>query len=269
MANQVRIKRFNAFSIAFAALVFLSAGLAGTAQAQVFTGTLDVVTDDDGNIEEAYLEVQELDGSYSVQIALDDKTKKIVETYQGMTVQITGEIVENDGDEFLKVKGCLLVVCGEVMCEKDDEDRLEAIFLENSDTFDTYTLKIDANAKKLVSEMDGKMVRALGTLVSKDDEEFFVLDSYAELISGRGCFKVSVDDDGNVTAVQFACEGGKDPVTYDLLLNDRAIELAERFEEDTVELTGTISRSGKKILLTVLTCELCDEEDDEDEDEDG
>jgi hypothetical protein len=264
MVNRLDFKRITAFSIAFTAFVLLSAGLVGTAQGQVFTGTIDVDTDDDGRIVEAYLEVDELDGSYSIQIALDDRTRKLIDQYQGMTVQITGEVVENDGDEYLKVKSCLLVVCGEVLCEHDDNDRLEAVFLECSESFDTYTLKIDANAKKLASEMDGKAVRALGTIVSKEDEEFFVLDSYAELIAGRGCFKVSVDDDGNVTSVRFACEGDEDPVTYDLKLDDQAIDLAERFEADRVELTGTLSRSGKTTLLTVLTCELCEDEEDED-----
>jgi hypothetical protein len=247
--------------VAFSLLFF--AGWSAQAQGEVYSGVLDVYADDDGTVTEATLDVESWNETTSYQLVLDKKMVKVFEELQGEEVQVWGKVVEKDSELWIEVEKCLPVFFGVVQCNRDDDGNLEYVLLETD--FDTYSLPLDKKAQELASKYDGKTIRIVGSLKETDEGEQLVIDGFAEFVTAHGRLEVTRNDEGAATAIRFVCKMDGKPAAFDLPVNESMIAMAERYEWDMVEISGTVGNDKGRNMLSVMTCDMSTQVSDEDE----
>jgi hypothetical protein len=267
MNNKIERKHWYKLGALIAVSFFFIAGWPAQAQGEVYCGVIDVYTDDDGKVTDVNLEVDNWKETAVYPLAVNKKMLSLIEAYQGEEVQIWGKIVEKDGEEWIAVEKCLRVFFGLVQSTRDEEDNLGSILLETD--YETYFLPIDKKSKELVGKLDGKMIRAVGSLKETDEGEMLVLDCYAEFVVVHGRFEVTVNDEGDATGIRFVGKCDGKAAAFDLPVNENTADLAQQYEFDTVEISGTLEKDKGQTVLSVLTCDLstavADEDDMEDE----
>lgn len=268
----------TAVSVFFAASLFLA--FSGNASGNAFSGILEIESDDDCNIIEAALKVQTFEKTIYYSIVLNDLMKALVEELEGLEVEITGRLFQKDFDNWIEAATCHRVVTGSILCGRNDDGKIDEIVLENGDTWDTYTIPVNDQSTKFAAKMEGRTVRIVGTIKETDDDTFLTVESYAEFVKGTGTIEPVIDDEGRVTAVHFICsppEGSGAEKTYVLNLDKMIEKFMQKFEYETVELSGTLTESKDQRWLSVLTCTIVeleedeieiDDDDDDDDDED-
>jgi len=277
--NMFGLCRSTTFTVFFTASLLIVSG--GSAFGNnVVSGILEVDTDDDYNIIEAALKVQTFEKTVYYSIVLNEMMKMLVEELEGLEVEIVGRLFQKDHENWVEATACYRVITGTVICGRDDEGKVNEIVLDNSDTWDSYTISVDEKSTKFATKMEGRTVRIVGTVKETDDDTTLTVESYAEFVKGIGTIEPIIDDDGRVTAVEFTYsppkESGKEK-TYVLNLDKLTEKFTAKFEYETVELTGILVESKGKVRLSVLTCiivepeeeeiEIDDEDDDDEEDD--
>jgi hypothetical protein len=89
----------SAVALCALAIVFAYTPAARAAD-QTVKGTVDAVTDDEGNITSATVTTD--DGTKYV-VVMDAKGKKLAKDMNGMKAEVTGEVKEKDGENTIKV----------------------------------------------------------------------------------------------------------------------------------------------------------------------
>jgi|GEM_PF-4390465 len=257
-----RGKTLLGLGTALCLILFVNPGL--YAESQTFTGFVDTLLDDNGNLIEAALEIKGLEKTACYSIVLDAKLKDALKDLQGKEIQIEGKLITKDSEKWIAVDQYFHVVVGLVKCKKSAKGDLEAITISCRNPGEVC-VEIDKTTKQLGSELDGKLVRAVGSLKTKGKEKLLAVRQYARFIEGKGYIEVESDDDGEVIAVMFNLE--TDDEVFSIPLDSTGKYIADNFEFENIKITGIITKSKGKQWLTLLTCVIDDEDGEDDEEE--
>jgi hypothetical protein len=257
----------------FFMLMFLTAPLAVSKEMQAgkemhtFTGVFSTYAEeDDGVITEVELEADTVDGKVYYSILLDEKTKKLIKKFENVEVEVKGTLVSKEDEEWLSIVSCMNVLTGTVRSTKDGDKGFKSIQLQ-CDGKRTFEIPICDRSRECATKMEGKMIRAVGLIQFKNNMNMFELNDYLELIAGKGHLEIDQDAEEKVLAIRFALVDQKGEVIqrYNIKVDDAGRELAENYEEETIELSGTLLVEGGKTWLTVLKCDFSVDEEDEEE----
>lgn len=240
----------------------------------VFTGILFAYTDDEDKITEAQLEISTLNEIMYYNILMNEAGMKMAAAFDGQEVEITGELVEKEDEEWLSVKKCSLVLLGTVEVKEGEDGKLKSVAICREFDDESVEVFMDPTSQRLASELKGRMVRAVGNLTASEKNRQFRVERYSAVVSGTGYFEKQTDEKGVLTGLWFSCvkdhQGKEMDESYKIQLNDAAKSLAETYEEEEmVVLVGflTEDKSGGK-WLTVLSCDSAPEDEEESDDED-
>jgi len=104
-----------------------------------------------------------------------------------------------------------------------------------------YTVVIDDRGKSLASDMDGKKAEVVGIVTKEGNTNMLRVLSYNPILTGR--VEATMDQAGAVTMVRLITPDR----TYEIVLDDKGIELGKKMGGQMVDAVGTINK--KKILF--------------------
>jgi hypothetical protein len=263
------------FLLALLLAVLLGVFLAGEARGDTYCGKIYTYTDttDQGEeiITEAELAVKTLEGEVYYPIVLDERMKKTLEDLDGEEVEATGSLVSKDDEDWLAIKSCYRVLYGTFSVTRDEKGKTVSMHLQN-DRVEDLEIPVNEKTESMAKELDKKIVRAVGTVVSKSGKATIDLASCCEYVCLKGSFEIDTDDEGHLESIRFECsdEHMDKVATFAVKPTQGVQALAEKFEYEAMDLTGIlVNEKGKKWLI-VLTCEpATEEEEGADEDDDG
>jgi hypothetical protein len=163
----------------------------------------------------------------------------------------------------------MLLVVGSVGLDRDEEEEISAVWIEQIEGGSKVHLQVDANARKLASGHENARVQAAGTYENKDGETWLVLRKFAPLVKMKGELEVEEDEDGNAAGATLKVEQGETTVAHPVMLDKKGKALMRDMAWETVEAEGMLyTRNGKK-WLRVYAFEKVEKEEVPEEDDGG
>ena len=105
----------------------------------------------------------------------------------------------------------------------------------------TYTIVMDDRGTKLAKDMGGKKAEVIGIVTKEGSTSLLRVQSFSPILTGR--IEAVKNQQGGVMIVRLVTPDG----TYEIPLDDKGIELGKKWDGQTVDAVGTVSK--KKFLF--------------------
>ena len=105
----------------------------------------------------------------------------------------------------------------------------------------TYTIVMDDRGTKLAKDMAGKKAEVIGIVTRDGSTSLLRVQSFSPILTGR--IEAVKNQQGGVMIVRLVTPDG----TYEIPLDDKGIELGKKWDGQTVDAVGTVSK--KKFLF--------------------